>query len=361
MKLVLHIGTEKTGTTTLQSSLRRSVGELEKQGVYFPLRTLGNQNHSNLVVIAGGVDDDGYFRRKAEASLQVPPARFADTVLTRLKSEMSIRNCRSAIFTSELLHSRLVDIQSKQKLFNFLSEIFDDITVVIYIRSQASLAISRLTTLIVNGSTSIPRGILPEVSYSYYFDYKTIIAEYESVFGGSNILVGLYDRCLLKDGDIRSDFEQRARIEPGTLGRAADSNTGLSLEALEFVAEWNRISQEGDPSETGLRRDQLRAWMPLLRAHDGDRPRPRPEDVDHFMAPYSAGNEWVRQRYFPERKTLFPIRDEGHAVCTTPRDESRAGRSAARAAATLFGSVPAESDGAAANLVAVDLGASQRR
>ncbi len=113
LKLILHIGAEKTGTTTLQTGLRRNAGELARIGYYFPVRHLGNQNHSNLVVIAGGEDADGYLRRKAESSLDAPLETVTPVTLYRLRRELNQGNYHTAIFTSELMHSRLETLESE--------------------------------------------------------------------------------------------------------------------------------------------------------------------------------------------------------------------------------------------------------
>jgi len=50
-KIILRVGTEKTGTTSIQTLLNGSYNELLKSGVLFP-RSIGSPCHINLTACA---------------------------------------------------------------------------------------------------------------------------------------------------------------------------------------------------------------------------------------------------------------------------------------------------------------------
>ena len=55
--LVLHIGTEKTGTTSIQEFLKKNRDKLRKKGVYIPQSPMvGNGNHRWIPSLANNDD-----------------------------------------------------------------------------------------------------------------------------------------------------------------------------------------------------------------------------------------------------------------------------------------------------------------
>ena len=65
MKLILHIGTAKTGTTTLQHWFASNRESLQAQGIYYP-KSLGKVNHRALSIFAMNPErpDDSFYRNK---------------------------------------------------------------------------------------------------------------------------------------------------------------------------------------------------------------------------------------------------------------------------------------------------------
>ncbi len=215
------------------------------------------------------------------------------------------------------------------------------------------MAISRMTTRLINGAP-LWHNEIGMTTKGYYYDYRTIIEHYAEVFGEKNIIVRLFDRTSLTDGDVRADFEALLGLPREMLGRAPDSNTSFSAPAMAFLAEWNALNPRGksvaspDPS-----RERLGLLVTALRENTGPRLRLSPERIEVFLAPYREGNEWVRQRFFPERASLFPEDYKENPVGGFLAWEAdRFRRSAARAAAVLYEAFPSEADAPAEEPVA---------
>ena len=80
MKVVIHIGVHKTGTTFLQAALTRNRGSLLERGVYY--RPIGNGQTSHYVIVKfrhrPGGDAEVAARRSApdvRGSFFVPPEK----------------------------------------------------------------------------------------------------------------------------------------------------------------------------------------------------------------------------------------------------------------------------------------------
>ncbi len=338
MRLYLHIGTEKTGTTSLQGSLASSAARLAGLGYFFTPTLLGNANNSNLVVVAGALTDPSdYFVGKALSSMNVTLDRLAAETREKLAEALGARPYHTAIFSSEHLHSRMVDVAAKKTLRQFLLGLVDEVKVVVYLRRQDSMAVSDLSTRVIDG-VPIPRTlIVPSAEPARFFDYGAMVEEYAEVFGAANIIVRLYERDALVDGNVVADFERLAGMPANALDRIPGRNVSFSIPALEFLDEYNALHpkvRDGkvDPARAG----RLAQLVPLLRRLPGPRPVPRPLDVAAFLAPYEAGNRRILREFFPGRPALFSddYRLYPKDGILLP-DEETAGRRAGRAAAAL--------------------------
>ena len=149
--LVLHIGTEKTGTTTIQNFLKANRDQLRRQSVYVSKDLMipsGNQRWlAALAYNATRIDElistQGY-RSKAERD-QDMVNRYE---CLKLEIEASTSDCKRWIISSEHLQSRLTTDEEIHRLYQLLKELFNEITIVLYIRNPVDTAISLLTCFV---------------------------------------------------------------------------------------------------------------------------------------------------------------------------------------------------------------------
>lgn len=147
---ILHVGTEKTGTTTIQQFLSINRSELSEQGVKIPsfLEKLNHQWLPNL--FQDDSFDESFFERLGIDG----KANIESCVLTK-KEELyqAVQSCRSRkwIFSSEHLQSTLNE-NSIQSLSRYLYNLFESVQILIYIRNPIDLAISRWSTQLKCGS-----------------------------------------------------------------------------------------------------------------------------------------------------------------------------------------------------------------
>ena len=105
-RAILQIGTEKTGSTTLQSFLATNRGRLRANGYLYPA-FCGHSNHTGLAAYAMAPGKrDGIrapFGYRSEADVEPMRARLREAAGRELQGEAT------AIFCSEHCHSRLDD------------------------------------------------------------------------------------------------------------------------------------------------------------------------------------------------------------------------------------------------------------
>src|ERR1041385_6005831 len=136
MKLYLHIGTEKTGTTAIQTFFRENRDALIERGVLYP-QAGGPQNHTGLAAAAMKPETINSLRTLlgVMSTEQVEPYR--QKFREALQAELSEHSgCHTTVFSNEHCSSRLMSDEEVHWLRDFLVPLFDDIKVVCYIRSE---------------------------------------------------------------------------------------------------------------------------------------------------------------------------------------------------------------------------------
>ncbi len=185
MKLLLHIGTEKTGSTSFQAWGHANREVLEQRGVFYS-RVLGNTNHVRAYLWALGQhgSDEGF------GWIGVKNAEDFDAFHAALPGELACevaearaKGCKGFVISTELCHSRLRQEADVRRLRALLEPLFDEIVVVCYLRPQIDLMISHISTL-GRVLTRVERRSLDAAHPGNpYFDYEGLIARWSAEFG----------------------------------------------------------------------------------------------------------------------------------------------------------------------------------
>ena len=209
MKCLLHIGTEKTGTTVLQEWLYANREALSERGLYLPIAS-GVPNSRKFCAFCQDAYDD-YFRARSIDDEQARRAYF-DGFIQELADELELARAShdAVLLTSEHFSSRLKSQEEIACLKDVLQTMLGPasaIDIVCYVREQASLINSLYSTALLNGSTASIRDFYTDPSiHDPYFNYELMLQNWSAVFGSENVKLRLYDRAKLTGGDVRQDF-----------------------------------------------------------------------------------------------------------------------------------------------------------
>ncbi|NDW01342.1 hypothetical protein [Salipiger sp. PrR002] len=211
MKCTLHIGTEKTGSTTLQGWLYQNRENLRKQGVALS-DVMGRENNRKLAAYFQGYMDDFHIINGIETKADNEEffRGFEEEVLEEINVN-SREGAENFIITSEHFHSR---VTAKDRIFllrDFLKSAFQEVHVICYFRSQVDLNRSLYSTAIRVGH-SVRYSDFSDISRlsPHYYDYNFIMGKWCEAFGESNVTPVLYGRENFLCEDIRKDFLRRA-------------------------------------------------------------------------------------------------------------------------------------------------------
>lgn len=206
MKLVLHIGTEKTGTTLIQDWLYRNQENLSRSGFYLSNILEKNNNRKLVSFFQNGLDD--WAATKGITSLDEKDAYFEGFPDDfRREVENASKNHHTMIITSEHFHSRLQGRNPVSALAGFLSEVFSTIKVVGYFREQSQMATSLYSTAMRVSSKDTIKDFMGNVTpQNYYYNFFQIGQNWASAFGKENCDFRIYMRDRFLNGDLRQDF-----------------------------------------------------------------------------------------------------------------------------------------------------------
>ncbi|MDV6253337.1 hypothetical protein [Vibrio sp. EA2] len=208
-KLVLHIGTEKTGTTSIQESLYANRNSLiEDSGVYF-MQSLGEKNNQKLPSSFMALNKkDNYFVNLG-VDTEEERIAFKEKVLVGFDKEFNLipKHVEQVVISSEHFQSRLTSDSEVEQLFLFLKKYFSEVKVVCYVREQYSYFLSSYSTKIKSGRVLSVEDYMEQCNSSNpFFNHYIMLEIWSRFFGKENIIVKEFKKEKLLNGDVVEDF-----------------------------------------------------------------------------------------------------------------------------------------------------------
>ncbi|WP_394145934.1 hypothetical protein [Vibrio atypicus] len=258
-KLVLHIGTEKTGTTSIQSMLSQNRQRFKAQGFHV-LECAGEENHRLLPSIFIAKSDP--FLKLSVNESGLGRQAFIEHVKNTLTDEITSlpEGVHTVITSSEHFQSRLKTAEEVNALHDFLVPLFDDIKVVCYVREQSAMCTSLYSTALKVGyKESIETFSQSCHSGSVYYNYTKMLDLWSGAFGHESMSVRRFDFSEFVNNSLLDDF--LSQIDPELI-HVIDKNVPRENESLNFMGQVlsralnQAIPVEADrPADNQLRRD----------------------------------------------------------------------------------------------------------
>lgn len=268
---ILHIGTEKTGSTSIQNFLYRNQDPLRAQSVLFP-KLCGFVSHHKLVISCQDEPDKNLARI---SSADVSAEGYQQWLNTfQLKHRIEIEKFHAAagshstvIYSSEHFQSRVRKPNEMERLREFLAEMYDNITVIVYLRRQDKLAISA-------HNTQVQGGLAKRFSFANanplgnYYNYLNLVSNWASVFGKDKVNIRLFEKDKMHNGNVVEDFLIQSNIELNFPNMVVPSieNSHLSHTALELLMKFNE-QYNGESSINGIPEPRFRQLL-IRKLHE---------------------------------------------------------------------------------------------
>ena len=303
--LILHIGTPKTGSTTIQYLLSHNRPALRAQGIYYPATPHATNHMLLAVMFTTGTatyeqfDDPIWNGKDPDAQLAAYRESFRQEIIG-LPPEIN-----RVIVSSEQFPQLVRDVKDIARLHELMAGLFDDIKIIVYLRRQDEHIASTY-------SQGLRRGIIRRPSFnrwnqeSHFYDYARMLDNWASVFGENAIVPRIFERGPDKSFDVVDDFLTQAGVSalPAAEG-AAPRNQSMNMSGQRILREIG-FMLTGDEARKIA---QTPLWKRLTRTVTASLPgtgwRPTQDEAKKFMEQFEGSNEAVRKRYFPDRKSLF--------------------------------------------------------
>lgn len=303
MNLLLHIGTGKTGSSSIQSFLQENAERLSEYGVMLP-GSLGAQNHRRLpAIVQSGRPTDTFLRMKGITDRAKQDATRT-AWLAEFREEIAASTASSCIISAEHLSS--LDSREVAELKAILTDLFSSIRVLVYLRDPVDYAVSMYDTAIkVGGLLTRPR----PPKRGGETDYEALLKAWVTVFGREAMTVRLFDRCELHQGEIVADFAQAAKIDTTGFTVPKAKNPSMNLLGQALLRRVNRRLPRFDrQGRVSPHRGQIHR---VFEQYFGQGLKYTPDAalIQSYRETFATSNEWVRATFFPERTNLFATRD----------------------------------------------------
>ena len=206
MRIVIHAGMHKTGTSSVQDFF------FEHSPAEIAYPNWLEANHCGLFILLFEDLDrlaayHGFHARGPDFTATLPALREKN--MARMSAFLDANRHRTVLISAE-------DISSPEfrsataRMRDFLSQWTNDIEVIVYVRSALDFAVSAFQQILKDSGM---QRLDLEFLWPHFQDR---IGGLDKIFGRERVAVRLYDRESMKQGDIVSDFFDALRLQaPG--------------------------------------------------------------------------------------------------------------------------------------------------
>ncbi|WP_243705897.1 hypothetical protein [Campylobacter volucris] len=312
MTCYLHIGTEKTGTTSIQNFLLQNYDLLLSYGKYYSKRLLKYNVHLWIVELV----TDFYMQNIIDESaikLQILNSKKYEILL----NEIALYRNKDFIFSCEIICRDFFHEKHIIILKNILKILgFNNIFIVLYVREISSF-LQSYTSQNIKGGAYFNSGemMFNEHPSIHSFDVLKIIKIYIKYFKKENLIIRLFDKNEFYQGDLFKDFLYVLNIEwsdkfiiPKKL------NESLNLIGIEILKRINNLHSHSfniKLPHNAIHGNVLRNECGHFISKHFCIIQPKLEFkcskkvlqsyIDYFEESY----KWIRKEFFPYKKRLF--------------------------------------------------------
>ncbi|EHR0552777.1 TPA: sulfotransferase domain-containing protein [Vibrio parahaemolyticus] len=307
-KLVLHIGTEKTGTTSIQSMLSQNRQRFKAQGFHV-LECAGEENHRLLPSIFIAKSDP--FLKLSVNESGLGKAAFIEHVKKTIADEIHSlpEHVHTVITSSEHCQSRLKTAEEVAALHNFLAQFFDEIKVVCYVREQSAMCTSLYSTALKVGyKESIDEFAQSCHSGNVYYNHLKMLDLWSDAFGHESVCVKRFDFGEFVNNSLLDDF--LSQIDTSLID-IIDKNVPRENESLNFMGQiLSRSLNEAIPAqperpiENQLRHDLKEFLYNNFKGKGAPLPY---EKIANIYNDFEQSNLELNQRYLGGDGNAFPL------------------------------------------------------
>jgi hypothetical protein len=291
--VVLHIGSGKTGTSSVQAFLRENRDDrLAEQGLLYP-RTPGSARHVRL----------GLFAKSAEEAQRSPAwsrhklsdhASFQEAFRHDLLAEIEASELPRVLLSDEVLFH--LSSEALSRLGSLMNSIGEHLRLVAYLRRQDDHMVSRYQQGVKVGMTD-RLAEYAQRDLSWFYDYHARLRKHERLLSPTEFVVHRFERDAFAGGSLFQDFLEAASISARAddWHQVAIRNESLDAESVEVLRLLNLYRVQHGGTTRGPTRS--RVVRRLAEASKGPTLTLPDPVLDRFMAQWEESNQRVAREF----------------------------------------------------------------
>lgn len=297
----LHIGLPHSGSTTIRHLLGQNRESLRAAGVHVP-SSWGRRSHGKLAVYA--MNEDRIDERRLRLDIRDAAAvrTFREGFAASVAADFAeASDAQRVVLSAEDLSWDLRDRGEVERLRDLLARHGEVDRVLIYLRPQSELLISRHANAVKRGRTG-DVSLLQGFAELRPYDYRKTLALWSEVFGSRAMVVRLLDASHFVGGSLHEDAADALGLPLEALPeRPPMGNEGLDVQALAYLKLINKYL----PTDEGSMSDAAHTLVDALRAiRQGPKSTAPGWKLQIWRRIFARGNRAVAGEYFG-RSALF--------------------------------------------------------
>lgn len=293
LDLVVHIGTGKTGTSSLQFFMRDNRQRLLQLGHLYP-QSPGRARHGRLSLFVKS-DEEVLSAPNWSRQKESNPAAFRKAFRRRLFSEIEDSGVSRVILSDEVLYG--CSDPALQRLRDFTDRIARSLRLVVYLRRQDDQMVSRYQQMVKTGEIRrLTEWAQQDMSRIY--DYHARLRTWATLLEPTEFVVRRFERDRFVDGSLHQDFLDAVGVgvRADELEQVPDRNESLDAESVEFLRLVNLHRVENEAASVGVI-DNRRLVRRLAEASTGTVLTLPDRVLDEFMSRWTGPNRAVAQEF----------------------------------------------------------------
>ena len=312
-ELFLHIGTQKTGTTSIQSFLKLNRIELEKNKIYTPKSIdIGNGHHRWITTFGTNKNKVDAFIANQEFSSQEEKDEKINNKFNLFKHEIERIDEGKWIISCEHMQSELRSEDEIKRLKNKLEKLFTKINIILYIRNPLDTVVSLWSTQTKFGAKLSRIAVPDDPFYENVCNHKKTIIRWENVFGRENLKVLRFQKEDFLNNNLIEDFCFNARINFNKNFKLPPrSNQSLSLIGMKtlgyinnFIPHFEDRKDANAPLKLNTERKNIASYIERYTIK-GKSYNVSQEEELKFSKYYKDSDDWVLREFFPNDEKMW--------------------------------------------------------
>lgn len=303
--LYIHIGTPKTGTTSIQNFCGLNREKLKEQGVLYPIMHYHYERKSvnrNGYFLTGTIKENGTRNKEKEKQVFDNELQY---IVDCFKDYDTILLSDESIWwaTSTRRKGLWKDLKKHSEQHNY------QIKVIVYLRRQDQFMMSRynqkLKTDFIASTQSFDEYFADmNGRFKCVMDYRERIDNIAKSISKENVIVKRFDRNYFYNGDLNQDFLHilGVKVDDSFQQLKETANTGISVQSGEIKRVLNRLKPITMADNNKLIKILKECEEVLSESNTS---LMSTDEVKDFMEQFVDSNESIVDEYIGDGKPLF--------------------------------------------------------